>query len=72
MNENNNFAQNMSLGKLILFVLPTIIALLFFHLYGSSYEAAYYGVWYSIVGSELLATIMTFIFFKVKRKKYQY
>jgi len=56
------------------FNLATIVAvpLLFFHLYGSSYEAAYYGVWYSIVGSELLATIMTFIFFKVKRKKYQY
>ena len=63
-----------SFVRTLVFNLATIIAvpLLFFHLYGSSYEAAYYGVWYSIVGSELLATIMTFIFFKAKRKKYQY
>ena len=60
--------------RTLVFNLATIIAvpLLFFHLYGSSYEAAYYGVWYSIVGSEFLATVMTFIFFKAKKKKYQY
>lgn len=72
---NDGFSSGfISFVRTLVFNLATIIAvpLLFFHLYGSSYEAAYYGVWYSIVGSELLATIMTFIFFKVKRKKYQY
>ena len=63
-----------SFVRTLVFNLATIIAvpLLFFHLYGSSYEAAYYGVWYSVVGSELLATVMTFIFFRAKKKKYQY
>ena len=72
---NDGFSSGfISFVRTFVFNLATIIAvpLLFFHLYGSSYEAAYYGVWYSIVGSEFLATIMTFIFFKVKRKKYQY
>jgi len=72
---NDGFSSGfISFMRTLVFNLATIIAVpvLFFHLYGSSYEAAYYGVWYSIVGSELLAFIMTFIFFKVKRKKYQY
>lgn len=72
---NDGFSSGfISFVRTLVFNLATIIAIpvLFFHLYGSSYEAAYYGVWYSIVGSELLSTVMTFIFFKVKRKKYQY
>ena len=72
---NDGFSSGfISFMRTLVFNLATIVAVpvLFFHLYGSSYEAAYYGVWYSIVGSELLATIMTFIFFKVKKKKYQY
>ena len=66
--------------RTLVFNLATIVAvpLLFWHLYGKPTNPdemlgiAYYGVWYSIVFSELLATIMTVIFFKVKRKKYQY
>ena len=56
-----------SFMRTLIFNLATIIAIpvLFFHLFGSSYESAYYGVWYSIVGSELLATVMTFIFLNV-------
>ena len=72
---NDGFSSGfISIARTLVFNLATIIAVpvLFFYMYGSSYEAAYYGVWYSIVGSEILATIMTFIFFKVKRKKYQY
>lgn len=41
-------------------------------MFGSSYEAAFYGVWYSVVFSELLATLMTLWFLKRNRKKYQY
>ena len=41
-------------------------------MFGSSYEAAFYGVWYSVVFSELLATVMTLLFFKKYRKQYQY
>ena len=72
---NDGFSSGfIAFMRTLVFNLATIIIvpLIFFHLYGSSYEAAYYGVWYSIVGSELLATIMTLIFLKVKKKKYQY
>ncbi len=72
---NDGFSSGfISLVRTLVFNLATIIIVpvIFFHLFGSSYEAAYYGVWYSIVGSEILAVIMTFFFFKVKKKKYQY
>lgn len=72
---NDGFSSGfIAFMRTLVFNLATIIIvpLIFFHVYGSSYEAAYYGVWYSIVGSELLATIMTLIFLKVKKKKYQY
>ena len=52
----------------------TIVAVpvTFFHLFGSSYEAAFYGVWYSVVFSELLATLMSFLFFRGYKKRYKY
>ncbi len=49
-----------------------IIPVVFFYVFGSSYEAAFYGVWYSVVFSELLAVFMTFFFLRRNRKKYQY
>ena len=49
-----------------------IVPIIFFHAFGSSYEAAFYGVWYSIVFSELLATLMSIAFIRKYRGKYQY
>ena len=42
------------------------------NVFGSSYEAAFYGVWYSVVFSELLATLMTFAFFRKYKNVYHY
>lgn len=78
---NDGFSSGfIAFMRTLVFNLATIIAvpLLFWHIFGRPTSPdemlgiAYYGVWYSIVFSELLATIMTLIFFKVKKKKYQY
>lgn len=63
-----------SIVRTLVFNLATIVIvpIIFFHLFGSSYEAAFYGVWYSVVFSEMLALIMTLGFFWKYRKKYQY
>ena len=71
---NGKVSAIISIVRTLVFNLITIVAvpIIFFHAFGSSYEAAFYGVWYSVVFSELLATIMTFLFFKKYRKQYQY
>ncbi|MBO4396242.1 MAG: MATE family efflux transporter [Eubacterium sp.] len=79
---NDGFSSGfIAFMRTLVFNLATIIAvpLIFFYIVDAqkhggmeSYEAAYYGVWYSIVFSELLATLLTLLFFKVKKKKYQY
>lgn len=63
-----------SIAKTLVFNLATIIAVpvIFFHVFGSSYEAAFYGVWYSVVFSELLATLLTLWFFRKYKNKYHY
>ncbi len=63
-----------SVVRTLVFNMATIIIVpvIFFHVFGSSYEAAFYGVWYSVVFSELLAMLMTLGFFRKYRKKYQY
>lgn len=71
---NGKVSAIISIVRTLVFNLATIVVvpIIFFHAFGSSYEAAFYGVWYSVVFSELLATIMTFLFFKKYRKTYQY
>lgn len=71
---NGRVSAIISIVRTLVFNLATIIIVpvIFFHVFGSSYEAAFYGVWYSVVFSELLATLMTFLFFKKYKKKYQY
>lgn len=71
---NGKVSGIISIVRTLVFNLATIIIvpIIFFYVFGSSYEAAFYGVWYSVVFSELLATIMTFWFFKRYRDKYQY
>jgi len=71
---NGRVSAIISIVRTLVFNLATIIIVpvIFFHVFGSSYEAAFYGVWYSVVFSELLATIMTFGFLKKYRKQYQY
>lgn len=71
---NGRVSAIISIVRTLVFNLATIIIVpvIFFHAFGSSYEAAFYGVWYSVVFSELLATIMTFLFFQKYKKKYQY
>ena len=63
-----------SIVRTLVFNLATIIVvpIVFFYVFGSSYEAAFYGVWYSVVFSELFAMIMTFGFFKKYGQKYQF
>ena len=71
---NGKVSAIISIVRTLVFNLATIVAvpIIFFHIWGSSYEAAFYGVWYSVVFSELLATVMTLLFFKKYRKQYQY
>ncbi|MCR5452814.1 MAG: MATE family efflux transporter [Lachnospiraceae bacterium] len=72
---NNGFISGViSIVRTLVFNLATIIIVpvAFFHIFGSSYEAAFYGVWYSVVFSELLAVFMTFFFLQKNKKKYQY
>jgi Na+-driven multidrug efflux pump len=71
---NGKVSAIISIVRTLVFNLITIVVvpIIFFHAFGSSYEAAFYGVWYSVVFSELLATIMTFLFFKKYKKQYQY
>ncbi len=71
---NGKVSAIISIVRTLVFNLATIVAVpvIFFHIWGSSYEAAFYGVWYSVVFSELLATIMTLIFFKKYKARYQY
>ena len=71
---NGKVSAIISIVRTLVFNLATIVLvpIIFFHAFGASYEAAFYGVWYSVVFSELLATIMTFLFFKKYRKTYQY
>ncbi len=71
---NGKVSGIIAIVRTLVFNMLTIIAvpILFFHIFGSSYEAAFYGVWYSVVFSELLATIMTVIFLRKYSKKYQY
>lgn len=72
---NNGLVSGIiSIVRTLVFNMATIIVVpvIFFYVFGSSYEAAFYGVWYSIVFSELLATLMTLGFFRKYKKKYQY
>jgi Na+-driven multidrug efflux pump len=71
---NGKVSAIISIVRTLVFNLITIVAVpvIFFHVFGSSYEAAFYGVWYSVVFSELLATIMTLIFFRKYKNKYHY
>ncbi len=63
-----------SVVRTLVFNMATIIIVpvIFFHVFGSSYEAAFYGVWYSVVFSEMLAVLMTLFYFWKYRKQYQY
>ncbi|MBQ7671054.1 MAG: MATE family efflux transporter [Clostridia bacterium] len=71
---NGRVSGIISIVRTFVFNLATIIIvpIAFFYIAGSSYEAAFYGVWYSVVFSELFAMLMTFGFFKKYSKKYQY
>ena len=71
---NGKVSGIISIVRTLVFNLATIVAVpvIFFYVFGSSYEAAFYGVWYSVVFSELLATVMTLLFFKKYKKVYQY
>jgi len=71
---NGKVSAIIAIVRTLVFNMATIILvpIIFFHVFGSSYEAAFYGVWYSVVFSELLATIMCFLFFKKYKKQYQY
>ena len=71
---NGKVSGIISIVRTLVFNLATIVAVpvIFFYAFGSSYEAAFYGVWYSVVASELLATIMTILFFKKYKKVYHY
>ena len=71
---NGKVSAIISIVRTLVFNLATIVVVpvVFFHVFGSSYEAAFYGVWYSVVFSELLATIMTILFLRKYRKQYQY
>ena len=71
---NGKVSGIISILRTLVFNLATIIIVpvVFFHVFGSSYEAAFYGVWYSVVFSELLATLMTLLFFRKHKKTYQY
>lgn len=71
---NGRVSGIISIVRTLVFNLATIVAVpvIFFYAFGSNYEAAFYGVWYSIVFSELLATLMTFGFLAKYKKKYQY
>ncbi len=63
-----------SIVRTLVFNMATIIIVpvIFFHVFGSSYEAAFYGVWYSVVFSEMLAVLMTLFYLWKYRKQYQY
>ncbi len=71
---NGKVSGVISIIRTLVFNMATIIIVpvIFFHVFGSSYEAAFYGVWYSVVFSELLATLMTIGFFVKYKKKYHY
>ena len=72
---NNGLVSGIiSVLRTLVFNMATIIIVpvIFFHVFGSSYEAAFYGVWYSVVFSEFFAMLMTIGFFRKYRKKYQY
>ncbi|MBQ9557817.1 MAG: MATE family efflux transporter [Clostridia bacterium] len=71
---NGKVSGIISIVRTLVFNLATVIIvpIIFFYVFGSSYEAAFYGVWYSVVFSELLATFMTFAFLKKYKEKYQY
>ena len=73
---NNGFASGfISVVRTLVLNLISLllVPLLFLHVSGMEVgEASYYGVWYSVVLTEILALIMTFIFFKAYRKKYNY
>ena len=71
---NGKVSGIISIVRTLVFNLATIIIVpvVFFHVFGSSYEAAFYGVWYSVVFSELLATLMTFAFFRKYKNVYHY
>ncbi len=71
---NGRISAIISIVRTLVFNLATIIIvpIIFFYVFGSNYEAAFYGVWYSIVFSELFATIMTFCFLGKYKNKYKY
>ena len=71
---NGKISGVISIVRTLVFNMATIIIVpvVFFYLFGSSYEAAFYGVWYSVVFSELFATLMSFGFFKKYKKRYNY
>ena len=71
---NGKVSAIISIVRTLVFNLATIVVVpvIFFHAFGSSYEAAFYGVWYSVVFSELLAVLMTLAFLKKYKKVYQY
>ncbi len=71
---NGKVSGIISIVRTLVFNLATIVVVpvIFFHVFGSSYEAAFYGVWYSVVFSELLATLMSFLFFRGYKKRYHY
>lgn len=71
---NGKISAVIALLRTLVFNLATIVVvpIIFFYVAGASYEAAFYGVWYSIVFSELFATLMTMAFLKKYKKVYQY
>ena len=48
-----------------------VVPIIFIVIYGTA-DAAYYGVWFSVVWAEIGATIMTVLFLKRNKKKYGY
>ncbi|MCR4923229.1 MAG: MATE family efflux transporter [Lachnospiraceae bacterium] len=71
---NGKVSGIISIVRTLVFNMATIIIVpvIFFHVFGSSYEAAFYGVWYSVVFSEMLAVVMTLIYLGKYKKVYQY
>lgn len=71
---NGKVSAIIAIVRTLVFNMATIVVvpIIFFTIFGSSYEAAFYGVWYSAVFSEILATFMTFGFLKKYKKVYKY
>ncbi|MBQ3305899.1 MATE family efflux transporter [Candidatus Saccharibacteria bacterium] len=71
---NGKVSAIISIVRTLVFNMATVILvpIIFFIVFGSSYEAAFYGVWYSAVFSEFFAALMTIGYFKKYKKVYKY